>query len=143
MTADVKTMKEQVRERYGSLADQVNSPDPDTLVKISDGYTPAESSCCGPTCCDPASSVQSSGAAQTFYQGEDIADLPDSVTDISLGCGDPTAIANLKPGEVVLDLGSGGGIDCFLAAKNVGPRRLRHRSRHDRQYAGIGQQKQN
>ena len=47
--------------------------------------------------------------------------MPESVTDISLGCGDPTAIANLKPGEVVLDLGSGGGIDCFLAAKQVGP----------------------
>jgi SAM-dependent methyltransferase len=43
------------------------------------------------------------------------------VTDISLGCGNPTAIAELQPGEVVLDLGSGGGIDCFLAAKQVGP----------------------
>jgi SAM-dependent methyltransferase len=43
------------------------------------------------------------------------------VTDISLGCGNPTAIAGLQPGEVVLDLGSGGGIDCFLAAKRVGP----------------------
>jgi ubiquinone/menaquinone biosynthesis C-methylase UbiE len=47
--------------------------------------------------------------------------LPDSVTDASLGCGNPIAIAGLQPGEVVLDLGSGGGIDCFLAAKKVGP----------------------
>ncbi|MCP4360426.1 MAG: arsenite methyltransferase [Chloroflexi bacterium] len=114
-------MKEQVRERYGSLADKVNNPDPAKSVKISDGYTPEASSCCGPSCCDPASAVESSGATQTYYQSQDIADLPDTVTDISLGCGDPTAIANLKPGEVVLDLGSGGGIDCFLAAKNVGP----------------------
>jgi SAM-dependent methyltransferase len=50
-----------------------------------------------------------------------LANLPDTVTDISLGCGNPTAIAELQPGEVVLDLGSGGGIDCFLAAKQVGP----------------------
>jgi ubiquinone/menaquinone biosynthesis C-methylase UbiE len=50
-----------------------------------------------------------------------VADLPQSVTDISLGCGNPTAIAELSPGEVVLDLGSGGGIDCFLAARRVGP----------------------
>jgi len=47
--------------------------------------------------------------------------LPDSVTEASLGCGNPLAIAGLQPGEVVLDLGSGGGIDCFLAAKRVGP----------------------
>jgi SAM-dependent methyltransferase len=47
--------------------------------------------------------------------------LPESVTGISLGCGNPTAIAALQPGETVLDLGSGGGIDCFLAARQVGP----------------------
>jgi arsenite methyltransferase len=49
-----------------------------------------------------------------------VGDLPDSVTEASLGCGNPTAIASLQPGETVLDLGSGG-IDCFLAAKQVGP----------------------
>ncbi len=47
--------------------------------------------------------------------------MPESVTDISLGCGNPLAISELQAGEVVLDLGSGGGIDCFLAAKQVGP----------------------
>jgi len=47
--------------------------------------------------------------------------LPESVTEASLGCGNPLAIADLKPGETVLDLGSGGGIDCFLAARQVGP----------------------
>jgi SAM-dependent methyltransferase len=64
--------------------------------------------------------VSAVGAAR-FYSSEEIGDLPDSVTDVSLGCGNPIAIAGLKPGEVVLDLGSGGGIDCFLAAKKVGP----------------------
>jgi arsenite methyltransferase len=48
-------------------------------------------------------------------------DLPASVTNVSLGCGNPLAIANLKPGETVLDLGCGGGMDCFLAARAVGP----------------------
>ena len=122
MTTDLTTMKDKVKERYGKLADQVNKPENAVLEIISDGYVPATSSCCGPatSCCDPAASVQGSGAAQAFYQSETIVDLPASVTDISLGCGDPTAIANLKPGEVVLDLGSGGGIDCFLAAKQVG-----------------------
>jgi SAM-dependent methyltransferase len=82
-----------------------------------------ESSCCGPSrassCCGPADPLAASSAI--LYPAADIAGLPDSVTDISLGCGNPTAIAELKPGEVVLDLGSGGGIDCFLAAKKVGP----------------------
>jgi SAM-dependent methyltransferase len=55
-----------------------------------------------------------------YAQGE-VSDLPESVTGASAGCGNPTAIASLQPGEVVLDLGSGGGIDCFLAAKQVGP----------------------
>jgi arsenite methyltransferase len=123
MTTNAKSLKEQVKERYGTLADQINKPDQATLIQISDGYTPLSDSCCGPaaSCCDPASSVQGSGVAQTLYKLDDIANLPPSVTDISLGCGDPTAIANLKLGETVLDLGSGGGIDCFLAAKAVGP----------------------
>jgi ubiquinone/menaquinone biosynthesis C-methylase UbiE len=58
--------------------------------------------------------------AQALYNSTDLTGLPDSVTLASLGCGNPTAIAGLKPGETVLDLGSGGGIDCFIAAKFVG-----------------------
>jgi arsenite methyltransferase len=101
--------------------------------------------CCGPDCCDtaaeesialiditPAASeaacceaerdndVQIKQIAGLYAQSE-IADLPSTVTDVSFGCGNPTAIAALQPGETVLDLGSGGGIDCFLAAKMVGP----------------------
>ena len=58
---------------------------------------------------------------ETLYDQSNLAGLPDSVTGASLGCGNPTAIASFKPGETVLDLGSGGGIDCFLAAQAVGP----------------------
>ena len=72
--------------------------------------------CCG----DEATDVQLSNI-QALYAATGIADLPSTVTDVAFGCGNPTAIAALKPGETVLDLGSGGGIDCFLAAKMVGP----------------------
>jgi arsenite methyltransferase len=88
--------------------------------------------CCGPSvnassrqdasCCGSSTvAVEPSGAATRFYSAEELAGLPDTVTDASLGCGNPIALAELQPGEVVLDLGSGGGIDCFLAAKRVGP----------------------
>ena len=55
-----------------------------------------------------------------MYAQSNLTDLPATVTDVAFGCGNPTAISALKPGEVVLDLGSGGGIDCFLASKMVG-----------------------
>ena len=59
--------------------------------------------------------------AELIYSPAELAALPTGAANASLGCGNPTAIAGLKPGEVVLDLGSGGGIDCFLAAQKVGP----------------------
>jgi arsenite methyltransferase len=73
-------------------------------------------SCCGPesdSCC---------GTSQknVLYPAELITNLPKDVADFSLGCGDPISLAALKPGETVLDLGSGGGLDCFLAARQVG-----------------------
>ena len=116
MSRDATSMKDAVREKYGALADQVNVVEPVSVTEVSDGYTP-QASCCGPTCC----SDESQKTTNIHYQADTLANLPDTVTGISLGCGDPTAIANLQPGETVLDLGSGGGIDCFLAAKNVGP----------------------
>jgi arsenite methyltransferase len=57
----------------------------------------------------------------TFYNPELLLDLPADVSGFSLGCGDPVTLAGLAPGSTVLDLGSGGGLDCFLAAKQVGP----------------------
>ncbi|HVC95106.1 MAG TPA: arsenite methyltransferase [Pirellulales bacterium] len=89
----------------------------------------ATDSCCGPAgdataggdCCGTAvdGDVQIVRIAEMYAQSG-IDDLPATVTDVAFGCGNPTAIAALQPGETVLDLGSGGGIDCFLAAKMVG-----------------------
>lgn len=81
------------------------------------GPAESESSCCGTETVDEA---QVSRVAE-LYQDANVADLPATVTDVAFGCGNPTAISALEPGQVVLDLGSGGGIDCFLAAKMVGP----------------------
>ena len=134
-------IKEQVRSAYGQVARRfVDAP-----AATGCGCGPAQGSsccgseaelececgavdqagCCGATdeasCCCGASQEGPSRAERHGYSLEELSDLPESVTEASLGCGNPTAIAGLQPGEVVLDLGSGGGIDCFLAAKRVGP----------------------
>ena len=106
-------IKEAVRQAYGQSARRFVEE-------------PARASCCGPrqeaSCCGPSeAAVELSGAAARLYSDEEMAGLPQSVTGMAMGCGNPTAIAELQPGEVVLDLGSGGGIDCFLAARQVGP----------------------
>lgn len=137
MTNDLKKMKEKVRERYGAIAEQYSNPGKASPVEIYDSRPlNLDAGCCAPpttaaeghlyqvadgVSCSPTGTAADATLAQALYDQTDIASLPDSVTGISLGCGDPTAIANLKPGEVVLDLGSGGGIDCFIAAKKVGP----------------------
>lgn len=72
---------------------------------------------CGPSCCTP----DTGGVAEAIgYEQRDLASLPEG-TDMGLSCGNPTAIASLKPGEIVVDLGSGGGMDVFLAGPRVGP----------------------
>jgi SAM-dependent methyltransferase len=82
-----------VRERYGAIA-----------------RTPqASQACCSPSCCDG------------LYPADQLTELPASVTELSLGCGDPVSLADIREGDTVLDLGSGGGLDCFLAARRVGP----------------------
>jgi len=105
-------IKERVRERYGEIATR--------LAEIGQA-----ASCCPPQQSCGCSAAQTEPARPSFadrlYSAEALENLPESVTGISLGCGNPTAIADLQPGEVVLDLGSGGGIDCFLAARQVGP----------------------
>ncbi|MFA6001106.1 MAG: arsenite methyltransferase [Thermoleophilia bacterium] len=96
---DYINIQEQIRQAYGGIAK--NSTD-----KSSDACG------CG---CGPADISTKIG-----YTPEDIAAVPEGA-NLGLGCGNPTAIAGLKPGEVVLDLGSGAGFDCFLAADRVGP----------------------
>lgn len=90
-------IKETVKERYSELARQQQT--------ISCCGSDEKQACCGPN---------------ALYSREQLTGIPDGIADSSLGCGDPTAIADLKPGEVVLDLGCGGGLDCFLAARRVG-----------------------
>jgi arsenite methyltransferase len=83
----------------------------------------AGSSCCGGSggsaCC--SGSTYEDVAFTTGYSADELSAAPKEAADISLGCGNPIAMANLKPGEVVLDIGSGGGLDSFLAAGKVGP----------------------
>jgi SAM-dependent methyltransferase len=79
-----------------------------------------DASCCGADVSEASTDVAITNIAR-LYADTDVTDLPSTVTDVAFGCGNPTAIAALKPGETILDLGSGGGIDCFLAAKMVGP----------------------
>jgi len=76
---------------------------------------------CAPTCCDSGTPQGSAKAVSVGlgYSQQDVDAVPDGA-NMGLGCGNPQAIAALKPGEVVLDLGSGGGFDCFLAARQVG-----------------------
>ena len=82
----------------------------------------AGSSCCGAgaSCCGTTSMVPAEISAQLGYSAEELAFAPEGA-NLGLGCGNPQAIADLKPGEVVVDLGSAAGFDCFLAARAVGP----------------------
>src|ERR1700733_3901817 len=101
MTTDIK---EVVKEKYGQAALRVKT---------------GGSSCCGASpvngsgCCDPITS--------NLYDALQAGQIPEEALLASLGCGNPSALAKLNPGEVVLDLGSGGGIDVLLSAKRVGP----------------------
>jgi arsenite methyltransferase len=95
---------EAVQEHYGAIARSLN------VVQ------PAAASCCG----DTSTSVPGECNGSALYDASLLEGLPADVTGLSLGCGDPVSIASLHEGETVLDLGSGGGIDCFLAARQVG-----------------------
>jgi arsenite methyltransferase len=72
------------------------------------------------SCCGPDSADACCTAARELYPVDLVSELPQDVTSFSLGCGDPITLAELEPGQSVLDLGSGGGLDCFLAARAVG-----------------------
>jgi len=99
---DSRDVKDVVKEKYGQAALRVRT---------------GGSSCCGASaadgCCDPITS--------NLYNASEVGTLPEEAVLASLGCGNPTALAALNAGDVVLDLGSGGGIDVLLSARRVGP----------------------
>jgi len=117
---DKEKIKEVVRDRYGKLARAGG-------VDYGTDQVPC---CCGPSgittttnskasCCGPKDFSAEKMSAIMGYSEEDVDSVPEGA-NMGLGCGNPMAIASLKPGETVVDLGSGGGFDCFLAAKEVG-----------------------
>ena len=91
------TLQDSIKQKYGQAAADARTG----------------SSCCASACGDPVTS--------NLYSEAEKAELPTAALSASLGCGNPTALLDLKPGETVLDLGSGGGIDVLLSAKRVGP----------------------
>ncbi len=120
-----------VRERYANAAKRVAASascceetccEPAPAEMIAMFPVASADACCGPDCCDTenvATATEAFGA--TLYPTSDLATLPAEAVAVSLGCGNPTALAALAPGETVLDLGSGGGIDVLLSAQRVGP----------------------
>ena len=105
-----------VREKYGEAARRV--------LAASDAPTTDTAGCCGPvnSCCGGAAFNGSvDPITSNLYVNGETDELPSAAVLASLGCGNPTALAQLHPGEVVLDLGSGGGIDVILSARRVGP----------------------
>ena len=101
-------LREAVRERYGRSALQV----------LSTGESGAGGCCGGSSCCG---TQNGDPVTNDLYSSAELGELPITAALASLGCGNPTALAELRPGEKVLDLGSGGGIDVLLSARRVGP----------------------
>ena len=104
-------LKEQIRERYAERARDV-------------GEQPEAAGCCGSSsrcCCGATQAAPNDELACGLYGVDDTTGLPAQAVQASLGCGNPTALAELRAGEIVLDLGSGGGIDVLLSARRVGP----------------------
>ena len=107
----MEDIREQVKQRYGELA-----------RAVSDTHSKTSCCCSGSSCCSPQENpaVKDAITADLYTEAE-LAGIPLDAYLASLGCGNPTALAQLNPGEVVLDLGSGGGIDVLLSARRVGP----------------------
>src|SRR3954465_4122353 len=103
------SLKANVREKYGQAA-----------LRVSEGKT--DSACCGTSACCGATTEAWDPITSDLYDERQKAGIPAEAVLASLGCGNPTALATLREGETVLDLGSGGGIDVLLSAKRVGPK---------------------
>jgi arsenite methyltransferase len=103
-------LKEQIRKRYAAAA-----------VAVQGTGTGSQTSCCEPSCCSGEAQAEKVDLTDGSYSAGELGELPESATQASLGCGNPVALTTLSPGEVVLDLGSGGGIDVLLSARRVAP----------------------
>ena len=116
-------LREQVRARYAAAATAVTATGRDALAVVD-----ADQSCCGPastidanaSCCGGSGEVDDAFGSALYSAGEQ-GELPAEAVAASLGCGNPMVVAELRAGERVLDLGSGGGIDVLLSARRVGP----------------------
>jgi len=106
MATTADELREEVRRRYAESARAVSDP-------------AGECGCGSGSCC--ADEGESAVFGETLYEAEQRGELPEAAVLASLGCGNPTAVADLREGETVLDLGSGGGIDVILSARRVGP----------------------
>jgi arsenite methyltransferase len=129
LPADTEAIVDRVREKYGQIAARVDS------------------GCCGPKPASGCCSNETQPASSTGYSPEELAVLPDGA-DLGLGCGAPVRHLDLRPGETVLDLGSGAGIDVLLAALKVGPGgraigvdmtpEMVERAKHNAEKSGMG-----
>ncbi len=108
MSVSDSAVRSTVREKYGQAA-----------LRVSESATAA--ACCGSSACCGATTEAWDPITSDLYDEKQKAGIPVEAVLASLGCGNPTALASLKPGDIVLDLGSGGGIDVLLSAKRVGP----------------------
>ncbi|HKF00308.1 MAG TPA: arsenite methyltransferase [Actinomycetes bacterium] len=118
-TSQSQALREQVRERYAAAARQATAG-----THASDCGCGQPAGCgCDDSCCDTsgAATAEEPGFGADLYATGEQGELPEAALLASLGCGNPTAVADLHQGEVVLDLGSGGGIDVLLSARRVGP----------------------
>jgi SAM-dependent methyltransferase len=120
MTSSDQDIRDHLRDRYAAAALSVVSGSAASCCGPSDG---PRASCCGPS--DALSAISDAGEGDIFgaalYTPGDTDGLPEEAVLASLGCGNPLAVAELREGERVLDLGSGGGIDVLLSARRVGP----------------------
>jgi len=113
-------VREQVRERYAAAAVAVAGTVGRTALEVVDADSCCAPSDAGASCCSSTDQVDVTFGAELYTSAEQ-GEVPSAALAASLGCGNPTAVAELRPGEKVLDLGSGGGIDVLLSARRVGP----------------------
>ena len=114
---EAETIREAVRERYAAAAEEAASGEAASCCGP-EGYVPCG---CAPTASVTVEEERHEAFGATLYASDERRGLPHAAVRASLGCGNPTAVAELREGETVLDLGSGGGIDVLLSARRVGP----------------------